>query len=177
MAGVTVEFKGGAAIEKKLAEIARKVGRRETLKVGFLADATYSSGVDELRKTGQKFTAKQKQRQAKAAASGLHVAQVAFWNEYGTKNTPARPFFRNTIEAKGPTWGRAFGKNLVATNYNAEQSLARLGRGIQTQIREAINQWPADNAPATVAQKEFNKGLIDTSVMLRSVDFQVTNGS
>ena len=30
---------------------------------------------------------------------GTYVAQVAYWNEFGTKGMPARPFMRQTIAA------------------------------------------------------------------------------
>ena len=29
---------------------------------------------------------------------GKHIAQVAFWNEFGTENIPPRPFLRMTIK-------------------------------------------------------------------------------
>lgn len=150
----TVEITGGDKLKKKLAEIAHALGNGAELSVGFLSDATYPASAD-----------------GKAA---LQVAQVAFWNEYGTSRAPARPFFRNMIAKQSPRWGRALGMNLKNNRNNAKDALTAMGEGIKDQLKESIietNEPP--NAPYTVAKKGFNKPLVDTAHMLRSIDYVV----
>lgn len=157
MAAVTLEVKGGAKMDRILTEMEAKLGSGALVRVGFLEGATYPA------------TAKGK--------GGLPVATVAFWNEFGTVRARPRPFFRQTIREKSPGWGASMARIVKQQNYNAEKTLALMGRGIQAQIQHSINMWPPDNAPSTVAKKGFNHGLIDSAVMLRSVDFQVLLGS
>jgi hypothetical protein len=48
-----------------------------------------------------------------------------------------------------------------------------MGEGIQGRLVKKIVDWPADNAPLTVAIKGFNKGLIDQGIMQRSTGYEV----
>jgi hypothetical protein len=41
-------------------------------------------------------------------------------------------------------------------------------------LEAAIQRWPADNAPFTVAIKGFNKGLTDSGKMARAPDFELS---
>lgn len=169
MAAVTLEVKGGAKMDRILTEMEAKLGSGALVRVGFLEGATYPS---------------------KAGKPALHVATVAFWQEYGTmrkigalglrrvQHIPPRPFFRTMIREKSPGWGRSMGRIAVQQNYNAEKTLSLMGRGIQAQLQHSINQWTSPpNADATIKKKGFDKPLIETALMLRSVDFQVLLGS
>ena len=147
MSEVSLKFDGGDKLERALREIAERVGRADKLKVGFLDDADYPTG--------------------------LKVAQVAFWNEFGTSRAPARPFFRNTISRYSPEWGGNLGKFLKSTKYNVTRSFEMIGTEIKDEIVESIARWPADNAESTVKKKGFNHGLVDSGLMQRSVDFRI----
>lgn len=103
----------------------------------------------------------------------LQVAQVAFWDEYGTKRSKARPFFRQTIAEHSGSWGGDLAKIAKANGYDGPATLATMGTRIKDQIVTSIKKWPADNHPTTVAVKGFNKGLIDKGIMQRAVDFEV----
>lgn len=157
MATRTVEVKGGDKLAKKLAEIAHALGTGTTsLSVGFLSDADYP---DTEGKKG-----------------GLKVAQNAFWQEFGTSRIPARPFFRNMIAEKSPTWGRALALNLKNNRYDVTDALTAMGHGIKDQLVESIlatNSPP--NAPSTIRRKKHknSKPLVDTGLMLGKVDFVV----
>lgn len=113
-----VTIRGGAKMESKLREIAEAVGKGKVVRVGFLETATYP--------TGEK------------------VAQVAFWNEYGTKTTPPRPFFRNMIEAKKPKWGKDMGAILKFKDYDINDSLQVMGMRMSEQLSQSIVET---NAP------------------------------
>lgn len=154
---------GGAALKRHLGDIEKRLGRGAHARVGFLQDAVYPAS-DE---TGGKV---------------IHVAQVAFWNQYGTNprrgpKIPARPFFTTMVERKSPRWGHTLGIILRKTDYDAELALTGMAQIIQGDLRESIEDWTTPpNAPRTVAIKKFNKPLTHTALMKRSVDYQVMTG-
>jgi hypothetical protein len=152
----TLEMTGGSAFTKTLLAIGDKLGHGGELSVGFLEKATYPGDPDDPEK------------------AGLKVAQVAFWNEFGTSRAPPRPFFRNMIAEKAKTWGRALGLNAKNNKYDAKGTLTAMGHGIRDQLVESIVKFrDPPNAPYTIRKKGFDKPLIDTGVMQRSVDFEV----
>ncbi len=145
---------GGKKLDLALQALEKKITRGGVLRVGFLEKSTYPAG-----KKGE----------------ALHVAQVAFWNEFGTTRAPPRPFFRTTIQHKSKEWGDRVAKAVVATNYDGPKALGLVGQSMRDDVENAVAQWPADNAPTTAARKGFNKGLIDTGVMQRAVDYEVVD--
>lgn len=106
-------------------------------------------------------------------ADGLPVAAAAFWNEYGTVSIPPRPFFRNTIAAHRHEWPQQAAA-ILRQNGDVRQTLALMGEGIKGQIVETIQNFsqPA-NAPATVRKKGFDKPLIDSSTLWRSIGSEI----
>jgi hypothetical protein len=186
-------LKGGDRLEKKLREIAEKAGKANTVRVGFLEDATYPNG--------------------------LHVAQVAATNEYGgtitvpehdvavnrkvkkngefakngrfvkeseanfqtihhvdeyTVTIPARPFFRGMIQEHKGEWGPQLGKIIKGADYDSALALGQLGMMVRDQLQESIREFsdPA-NAPSTVKKKGSDSPLVETSNMLNSASFEV----
>jgi len=152
----TLDFKGGAKMAAKLRELGARLGPGGAIKVGFLEGATYPATADDPDK------------------AGLPVAQVAFWNEFGTSRAPARPFFRNYISEHSDEWPAALGAALKLSNYDTKQAFAIVGTVIKDGIVKSIvdTNSPA-LSPVTIARKGFAKPLIDTGVMQRSVDFVV----
>lgn len=148
---------GTRSLERHLRAIEKRLGHGAHVRVGFLESATYPSKGE--------------------GSKSLPVAQVAFWNQYGTIRAPARPFFTDMIARKSPRWGVSLGNILRKNGYDAERSLALMGEGIKGQLQQSINQWSEPpNAQRTVDRKGFNKPLIHTALMLRSVDYQVMAG-
>lgn len=113
---VASSFTGGEKLKAKLEEIAKQIGGKHNLNVGFLEGATYPNG------DGDEITA----------------AQTAFWLNYGHQGTPPRPFFTDLIKAKNESWGDALGRLLVINEFDVDKSLAQLGEGIAGQVRDAI---------------------------------------
>lgn len=145
---LTLNVRGGAAMDRHLQELVRRLGDGVTVRVGFLESARY--------------------------ANGTPVAQVAAWNEFGTETAPPRPFFRGMIQQRSPRWGNALGQIVEQQNYDARRSLSLLGEAIAGQLQRSINEFTdPPNAPYTIEKKGFNKPLIDKSWMIRSVDWQV----
>jgi hypothetical protein len=184
MAQPTSTVKGGDKLQKYLFNVAQRLGTGGVVRVGFLEDARYPfedrtarlrKGVARLNAVGPRkpnnraFIGPRKQ----ALATPLPVATVAFWNNFGTKTAPARPFFSNMIAEKSPGWGKKLANVAKAVNYDSRLTLHRMGEGIAGQLVKSIVDWPADNAPLTVAIKGFNKGLIDRGIMQRAVGWQI----
>ncbi len=145
-----ITFSGGDALEAKLLEIANRVSEPGVLRVGFLEGATYPDGTP--------------------------VPLVAAINEYGTATQPARPFFRQMIASKSARWGVKLGRILAANGYRGQQSLMLMGEGIRSQLQESIRTFKgAPLAQSTVDAKGFDKALIDTSVMINAVDYEVSD--
>ncbi len=157
MSAVNLSFRGGARMKAYLAGLQAAVGGASGVRVGFLEDATYPARATE----------------SGGEAPMLHIAQVAFWNEFGTSRAPARPFFRSMIEREFSDWGDELGAALRANGFDSQRALSLMGVSIQDDLKSSINEWPADNAPATVALKGFNKGLVWSGQMLRAADFEV----
>jgi hypothetical protein len=142
------DIKGGNKLESRLEELARKLKRGAVLKVGFLENATYSSGEK--------------------------VALIAALNDFGHGTTPPRPFFRNMVADKKGEWPAAIEGLLKKTDYDAEKTLSLAGEAIAGQLRQAIADFEgAPLKPATIARKGHSKQLVDSGTMLNAVDFEV----
>jgi hypothetical protein len=152
MAAVTLSFSGGERMKRTLEAMARDLGKAE-LRVGFLEGTKYPT-------TGR-------------GKGGQPVAQVAFWNEFGTSRIPPRPFFRAMIARDSGNWGALLARYVKASGYHSLNALQLMGISIKDALVASIAQWPADNAPSTVRRKGFNHGLVDTGVMQRAPDFEV----
>ena len=142
---------GGDQLGPHLEGMAQRLGKANTVEIGFLGGATYPDGTS--------------------------VAMVAAINEFGTRKQPARPFFRTMIAARQGEWGDAIAANLKANDYNAGTTLEQVGAAIAGQLRQSIATF--DGAPlaaSTVKAKGFAKQLIDTGVMSNSVDHVVNTG-
>lgn len=141
-------IKGGEKLTKALQDISDKLNANKGVRVGFLEGGTYPDGTS--------------------------IPTVAFWNEFGTAKSPARPFFRTAIEAQSGAWAETLGRAAVHYDYDSGQIMNAMGVKMAEDIQQSIVGWtdPA-NAESTIAKKGFNKPLIDTGVMQRAVDFEV----
>ncbi|EBG3700921.1 hypothetical protein E1871_19530 [Salmonella enterica subsp. enterica serovar Mgulani] len=120
------------------------------LKVGFLEGATYPDGTP--------------------------VPMVAATNEFGNpaNNQPPRPFFRNAISTHETEWQEAMA-NLIENGGDTSDVLSIIGEIIVDDIKGSIRQLEAPPlSPVTIARKGFDKPLIDTSNMLNSVSYEVS---
>lgn len=158
MATKAYEWKGGAALERKMRELNAKLGKAGAVQVGFFEDSRYTPS-HPIRGTKRK---------------PLHVSQVAFWNIYGTKRTPARDFMGAAIRGHSGNWGKDLGDIAHATNYDIPRSLRLLGELIKEDIQHQIQVWSQPpNAKRTVRIKGFNKPLTDDGTMQREVGVKV----
>lgn len=148
MATVRAELKGGGKLEKKLLELAQKLGVGAAVNVGILAGATYPDG--------------------------MPVAQNGFWQEFGTSKMPARSFLRSTVAEKSRGWPDAMAKIAKSNGYDSRKTMASMGEGIKGQIQHTINTLSSPPlAQSTIDAKGHSKPLIETAVLLRSIDYEV----
>ena len=139
---------GGKKLDLALKSLEQKIVNRGVLRVGFLEKSKYPDGTP--------------------------IAQVAFWNEFGTIRSPSRPFFRTTIQRKSPEWGKRLSAILPSVNFDGPKALALLGVSMRDDVENAIAQWSAPpNAPSTIKRKGFDKPLVDKGLMQRAVDYEV----
>lgn len=146
------EIKGGDKANEYLRSIAEKLDHVPTLKVGFLAGATYPDGTP--------------------------VAMIAAIQEFGAPaaGIPPRPFFRNMVAKYEKEWPAGIATQLKETNYDAGQAFDRVGQAIAGQLQQSIrdtNEPPL--APSTIKRKGFAKPLIDTAHMINSVGYEVSD--
>lgn len=135
-----------------LKHISDQANKKALVKIGFQDGATYPA------ETG----------------NPVFVAQVAFWNEYGTSRAPARPFFRSMIAAKSPKWGDNLARMLKLHDYDVEKVMSLAGEAIQDQLKDSIlnGDWQP-NSEYTIARKGFDKPLVEQGIMYRNVTYKV----
>lgn len=104
---------------------------------------------------------------------GTPVAQVAFWQEFGTAKIPMRPFIRNAIAKNTQKWGDSVKTALISTN-DSEKSLKMLGEIMRGDIVLSLtNLNTPPNAPATIKQKGSSNPLIDTGLLRNSISWEL----
>lgn len=144
-------MRGGDKFRQRLTELAAQAATAK-VRVGIIEQANYDG------------------------SDGESVAQVAFWNEYGTATIPPRPFFRNTIAQHKDEWPKQAAEMLEVNGGDVRQTLADMGEVVKGQIKMTIQDFrEPPNAAATVKKKGFDKPLIDTGTLWRSIDYEVTD--
>jgi hypothetical protein len=116
------------SVRKQLESLASKMGSG-TLSVGFLEGEVYPDGTP--------------------------VAQVAYWNEFGTSTAPARSFFRTMVTAQSGTWGATMSVLAMQNELDGKKTLNQMGKIIAGELQESIVNT---NAPA----------LSEVTLLLRS---------
>lgn len=148
-----VQVSGGMRLEKILHHL--KSAKAVSLSYGYYPKSTYPDGTP--------------------------VAQVAFWNEYGTDTIPERPFFRlanqqlpNKLSVCFSGTALAKGQGIVCDN-----KLSLVGEIAVNTLQESIKMGVrhyVPNAPATIRAKKSTKPLVDTGRLFMAPSYQV-NGA
>ena len=135
-------------LEKTKKKLEERLNAKLQLEVGFFSTAKYSTGE--------------------------YVAQVAYWNEYGTTLSPPRPFFRNAIKDKPKEWLELFRDTQFKTK-DMFKSLSIVGTIAKDDIATSITDLSSPpNAPYTIKKKGSSNPLIDTGLMRNSVSYEIT---
>lgn len=105
--------------------------------------------------------------------NGTPVAMVAFWNEYGTKTSPVRAFFRTTVSDQKKNWVLSV-QNLMKMHDDPKKVMGLIGEHMRGQIVQSINtRTDPPNAPYTARMKGFQKPLVWSGQMMRSISYEV----
>ena len=116
-------------------------------------------------------------------SDGVTVAQVGFWNEFGTENTPERSFMRSTVADNRQKYRQIMQKivnkevKLISTGKVSQfdRDLGRLGQVVQNDIQgKMVSIRTPPNAESTKAQKKgVGNPLIDTGQLLNSIRWAI----
>lgn len=134
------------------------------------------------------------------ADTGASIAEYAYWNEFGTKNIPPRPFFRNAISDNSDTWAKSISsqlKTMGITDKNiVEKVLKKTGQLMRSDIQQSISKGGFKPLkPETIARKEgrlkelkalkkagqtikksqYTIPLKDTGDMFNAISYEVTD--
>lgn len=107
-----LELKGGQLLQAKLEQIAKKLAKPATLRVGFLEGATYPDGTS--------------------------VATIAALLNYGIRNGKRWPFFLDMVARDSPTWGSLLSQLLVKFDNDIDKAFTVLGEMIAGDLRVAM---------------------------------------
>lgn len=148
--------RGGDKLGAALREMAAKLSKAKTVKIGFLEGSTYPDGTS--------------------------VPMVAAIQNFGAPRAkiPPRPFFTSMIQQKSPGWGKAIAVNLKANDYDAKLTLENVGVGIGDQLRDSIIETnePA-LSPITVmlrGMKSHDQSLVVTGKTVGEAAARVRDG-
>lgn len=134
-----------------------------SVKAGVLENATYPNETLTDAKTGRTY---------QDPRAGMHVATIAAALEYGHSQNHPRPFMQQTFAQQNKAWAKAV-VTLIVQGQNVDAALLTVGQVMKEDIQGTINDWPADNSPRWAETKGFNKGLIQTSHLLKSIEAEV----
>jgi len=146
--------------DRRIIEIEKNVQKKRHVQVGlFGGDGSYES----------------------EDGSSVTVAEVGFYNEFGTNKNPERPFMRRTvIEQKKEIkrLSRVLAKKVEQGHMTIDIGLGSLGEKVSGFIKKTIIAVDSPiESPMTLAKKKgVSNPLIDSSQMLNSVTHQVKNG-
>lgn len=104
---------------------------------------------------------------------GTPVAKVAYWNDGGTPNIPERPFLTSAKIINKDTWVKMIKIKLK----NSDSNFNKIGTDMVKKLKTNIVEWKIPgNAVSTINKKGFDDPLIDTKLMLNSVNYSISYG-
>lgn len=107
------------------------------------------------------------------------ISEVGIINEFGspTRGIPERSFIRSTVDENQRQLNediRVSYTNILLGKTNAKKELEKLGFAITTLIQNKIKTLKSPpNAPLTVELKGSNNPLVDSQLLMRSINFEV----
>ena len=165
-----MSFQGGDKMTNFLTLMARSLGQKCVVKVGFLEGSMAGwSGPRPISRGGK--------RGSKAKGGQSPAPQVAAALEYGVpeKNIPPRPFFSGMVSKQSPTWGRLIAVALRHHSYSAAEALKETGLRVSEQLQQSIQEFtsPSDSEKTIARKGGIDSPLKDSLNMMNSVDYIV----
>ena len=112
----------------------------------------------------------------KTYEDGTDLVDVAAYNEYGSSDTPARPFMKQSFENHEGELQKACDRVNQTLNKGgtAEAGLKELGVFVKGLVQDEIVDGGFEaNAPSTIKKKGSEQPLIDTGTMRQSVNYVI----
>ena len=108
---------------------------------------------------------------------GQTMAEIAMFQEFGTRHIPERPFLRTTIQERKSEY-LAIMKSLLKRIMNGDMTVSDarkvLGLKAMADVQNKIVEISSpQNAEATIRKKNSSNPLIDTGAMKQSVSWDV----
>ena len=109
--------------------------------------------------------------------SDTPVGDIAFYNEFGTMDIPARSFIRDWVDGDFDNIAAKFGKDILRTltsNESMRTALDKRGKEYRKAIIKRIQaRIPPPNTAGTLLQKSGNVPLIDTETLIAAIIHEV----
>lgn len=110
--------------------------------------------------------------------TGKAIGDIAFFNEYGTMDIPARSFIRDWVDGNIDRIAKQVGNDALRvfmTDEKMVDALKNRGSAYRKEILRRIkDNIPPPNAPSTLAQKVGDTPLIDTETLIDAIVYEVT---
>lgn len=106
--------------------------------------------------------------------SGVPVASVASWNEFGSNRVPERSFIRRAMRIVEPDIKEVMERHMRGQSGLPDQAVAdEIGQLVSDEIkRQIVEVKSPPNAPSTIAKKSSSQPLIDTGFMRQSATWK-----
>lgn len=154
-------------VERRGLVLDKRKWESASVKAGVLAGATYPEETITPADGGKPYP---------DPRAGMPVAVIAAALHYGSGTQRiARPFISQTVAEKKADWTRGL-TTLLHSGASVEQALGMAGQAMKDAIKETVDTWPDDNSEKWKAVKGFGHGLLFTSHLLNSIDFEVDTG-
>ena len=106
--------------------------------------------------------------------TGNTVAEIYWWNEFGTSRIPERPTLRPTFAKEKAKYisimGKITSRAMNEPNYNLRQAMGRLGEVAQQDVQAAIVELKTPpNRRSTIKKKKSDNPLIDGGDMVSRI--------
>lgn len=116
-------------------------------------------------------------KQTRKKKAGADMAQIAAYNEFGTKDIPARPFIFSTVDEHKSDINRVIERQydkILEGKTTVKKALELVGLYVKKQIDLKIGslRYPP-NSPRTIKQKGSDKPLIDFAQMRQALQYKV----
>lgn len=108
----------------------------------------------------------------------MTVGEVALINEFGTESVRSRSFMRSALRTAKAHELAYFLAETALTFGNVEQALHAAGEGLAEIMRAKITHGELrQNKASTIERKGFNSPVLETGVLLTSIDYELVRAS
>ena len=109
-------------------------------------------------------------------SDGSTVAEIGFYNEYGTSKIPERSFMRSTLKEKIKQYQAELAKvarSAINKPSSVRVNMGKVGQMVSNDIQNKIvSLRTPPNAEITIAKKRTTNPLIDTGQMVNSIKWK-----